>query len=344
MRDRRTAMLESIEFKNFKALRDTTLPLQPLTLIVGPNGSGKSTVFQGIRAFVDNGEVTFDRFASKGSGGETDLDEIFLKTCWSNVLIGESTTRVWSRQGHIIAHQFRSGTHRRLDECLDVVKLLNSVRVFALDPVLLAMPHPLTTNAELSENGAGLAVVLDRLRDNHPERFESLNKQLSRWLPEFDRVLFDTPQQGQRSFRLRLASNGRAIDSKQLSQGTLLAMAILTLAYLPFPPPLVGFEEPDRGIHPRLLRDVKDALERLAYPGKFGEDRDPVQVIATTHSPYFLDLFRDQPECVVVAEKKGVEATFKRLTDIPHYEEILQDSHLGEAWYSGVLGGVPAER
>jgi AAA15 family ATPase/GTPase len=36
-------MLTSITFKNFRVLRDATLPLGPFTLLVGPNGSGKST-------------------------------------------------------------------------------------------------------------------------------------------------------------------------------------------------------------------------------------------------------------------------------------------------------------
>ena len=94
-----------------------------------------------------------------------------------------------------------------------------------------------------------------------------------------------------------------------VSQGTLLALAILTLAYLPDPPPVVGLEEPGRGIHPRLLREVRDAMYRLAYPESCGEDRDPVQVIATTHPPYMVDLFREHPEEIVIANKvEGVYA------------------------------------
>jgi ABC-type Mn2+/Zn2+ transport system ATPase subunit len=42
-------MIESIEFTNFKALRKTTLPLAPFTLLLGPNGSGKSTVLQALQ-------------------------------------------------------------------------------------------------------------------------------------------------------------------------------------------------------------------------------------------------------------------------------------------------------
>src|SRR6266566_5006393 len=100
-----------------------------------------------------------------------------------------------------------------------------------------------------------------------------MNKVLAGWLPEYDRVLFDTPQNGARSFALRTKLGGHAIPAWQLSTGTLLAVALLTLAYLPTPPTIICLEEPDHGIHPRLLRDVKDALSRLAYPEELGENR-----------------------------------------------------------------------
>ncbi|UCC30233.1 MAG: AAA family ATPase, partial [Phycisphaerales bacterium] len=55
-------MIESIHFKNFKVLRDTTLPLGPFTLIVGPNGSGKTTALQALQASEGRGD--FSEFAS----------------------------------------------------------------------------------------------------------------------------------------------------------------------------------------------------------------------------------------------------------------------------------------
>ena len=69
----------------------------------------------------------------------------------------------------------------------------------------------------------------------------------------------------------------------------------------------------------------------------------PVQVIATTHSPYFLDLFKDHPEEIVICEKTGQGVEFKRLSELPHIDEILGDAPLGDAWYTGILGGVPSE-
>lgn len=195
---------------------------------------------------------------------------------------------------------------------------------------------------ELGADGTGLPVVLDRLRDQHPERFEDLNEELGRWIPEFDRVLFETPQQGRRSVALRTREGHHLITAEHLSQGTLIALALLTIAYLPEPPSIVCLEEPDHGLHPRLLRDGRDALYRLAYPEGASEKRQPVQVLATTHNPYFLDLFREHPEEVVIAEKAGLEAKFSRLADRADLEEILGDAPLSEVWYSGVLGGVPA--
>jgi predicted ATPase len=194
---------------------------------------------------------------------------------------------------------------------------------------------------ELLQTGANLAGVLDRLRDQHPEQFELLNEELRRWIPELDRILFETPSPGQRSVALRTREGRHAIKAANLSQGTLIALALLTIAYLPEPPSIVCLEEPDHGLHPRLLRDVRDALYRLAHPEGSNEKRNPVQVIATTHNPYFLDLFREHPEEIVIAEKVGLEAKFSRLSDRKDLEEILGDAPLSEVWYSGVLGGVP---
>ena len=167
----------------------------------------------------------------------------------------------------------------------------------------------------LDVKGGGLSCALDRLRDQWPEQFESLNQELYRWVPEFDRILFEMTGKGQRFFSLRTRIGGYSVPAHYLLGGTLLALTLLTIAYLPDSPALLGLEEPGRGIHPRLLRDVQDAIHRLSFPEISGEQRQPVQVIMTTHSPYMLELFRDQTEEVVVAQRVEDNVKFKRLTD-----------------------------
>jgi predicted ATPase len=242
-------------------------------------------------------------------------------------------------QQHLVGPDVASGP-----DLARMLTQLDGLRLYALDATAIAAPVHLKREMAMGRNGSGLAGVLDRLRDGAPERFEQLNEELGRWLPEFDRVLFETPGEGQRAIQLRMREGHYKINAGDISQGTLLALAILTLAYLPDPPPIVCLEEPGRGIHPRLLRDVRDAMYRLAYPDSAGEDRFPVQVIATTHSPYMLDLFKDHPEEIVIAQKVEGNVKFERLSDRADLEEILQGTHLGDAWYSGVLGGVPTDR
>jgi predicted ATPase len=346
-------MIESIEFTNFKALRKTTLPLSPFTLLLGPNGSGKTTVLQALEsiAAVPAQQAGVQRpppalpglvrasLVSITSDNQNAPVEVKLRLRHKERLI--FATFEWPpNQGIPVGrYQYNDRPGVQQADMEYAQQWLARVQVYVFNLTAIGNPAHVTTGP-LQSNGGGLAAVLDDLRDNHSERWNSLLAEMCRWLPEYKNIEFDKPQQGQKAIVLRTNKGGHRIPARDLSQGTLLALAMLTLAYLPEPPSLIGLEEIDRGLHPRLLRHLQDALYRLSYPESCGETRPPIQVIATTHSPYMLDLYRDHPEEVVLAEKEGLEVKMKRLTDIEHYGDILGDSPLSEVWYSGVLGGV----
>ena len=63
-------MIKAIHFKNYKALRETTLPLGRLTLLIGPNGSGKSTALgamANVRRLLLTGADNHDRARTQRS-------------------------------------------------------------------------------------------------------------------------------------------------------------------------------------------------------------------------------------------------------------------------------------
>lgn len=361
-------MIKFIDFKNFKALRDARLPLSRFTLIVGPNGSGKSSAMQAISMASTPGDIPFSDVATANLQHIADalvsitinwvLDDHSLDSSRKKINHPRLMTPIpsdafdasinlrswWQRKGNVPS---RGGPDTEANFALETIstqeifKKLASFRIFSFDAQALAEAVLLRPKAELAPNGSNLAGVLENLRDSEPERFEALNEELRRWLPEFDRVLFDTPAQGQKALLLRTRAGQHKIKATDLSHGTLFALAFLTITYLPNPPAIMCFEEPERGIHPRLLREIRDAMYRLCYPEEYGDRRSPVQVIATTHSPYLLDLYKDYPEEIVIAHKDEAGIHFERLSEKPDFSEFLQDAPLGEVWYSGVLGGVP---
>ncbi len=77
---------------------------------------------------------------------------------------------------------------------------------------------------------------------------------------------------------------------------------------------------------------MRDIPYRLDYPERAGEKRPPIQGRATPQSPYFLDLFKEHPEEIVIAQKEGIEAHFKTLIEQEDIKKILADAPLGEIW------------
>lgn len=337
MRDVKNPMVREVRFQNFKALRSTKLPLGPFTLIIGPNGSGKSTALQGLQVMARAGNFQYDQLVTAGLPKRSPVE---ITVCWAPPFDGVVSKASWSSDGRVnFTHDV---AQKRPDNLEPLTDALSRINIYSFEGRAISSPVALQPFMGLEQNGVNLPGVLDGLRDREPERFEMVNEELARWIPEFDRILFDTPSKGMRAFRLRTRHSRHAISASDLSQGTLFALAILTLAYLPDPPPIICIEEPDRGIHPRLLRDVRDALYRLSSPTA-SDPREPVQVIATTHSPYFLDLYKDHPDEVVIAHKAKEGVRFESLSERSDLNEILGDIHLSDAWYSGILGGVPAD-
>lgn len=334
--------ITEIEFQNFKSLVKAKLPLERFTLLIGPNGSGKSSVMQALLWLKQPGRYHRSHVITASKRKST--EPLSIAATWQ--FVGEEPWQIQLKAAHqgstadFDVHPL-GGVPRAQDKEAFIRRSISSTGVYSLDPGNIVEGRTLEMKPELGERGHGLAGILDWLRDHHPERFDSLNDEFGRWLPEYDKVLFELVGPTQRAFMLRTREGWNAIPAEHLSQGTVIALTLLTIAYLPQPPAIIGLEEPDRGVHPRLLRDVRDAIYRLAYPEAFGEQREPVQVIATTHSPYLLDLFSEHPKEIVIAHKQGEGAQFKRLSDIEHLDEILSDAHLSDIWYTGVLGGVP---
>jgi len=334
-------MIAAVRFKNFKALRATAVQLAPFNLVLGPNGSGKTSLIQALlrlrtlAGLPSGSPAELPAATSSAPEIEFSFDEPYRDIritlgCSAdelvcNLLVIDAPPEAEARRAELAAK-------------------LRSIRAYLFDHYAMAMPAKAADGAELTSNGGNVAAVLASWQERQPAAFAALQAEFVRMMPEFSALELRPRDGGLVELGARLvAEGGHFVAADSLSQGTLYQLAVLTLAFTPNPPAVVCLEEVDRGLHPRSFREVRDLLYRLSYPHDTGMARAPVQVIATTHSPYFLDQFREYPEEVVLASKHGAEATFERLSDRTDLLDLMKETHLGDLWYSGILGGVPGE-
>ena len=142
--------------------------------------------------------------------------------------------------------------------------------------------------------GEGLAAYLNTLQALEPRQFRAVEKALHTMLPNIDGIEIDVSDIGE--VELRLRENGVAIPSRVLSEGTLRLLGLLALPGAGDAPSLVGFEEPENGVHPSRIELIAEFLNTRCRIGA-------TQYIVTTHSPTLLDIIPD--ESLFVAQRNG---------------------------------------
>lgn len=339
-------MIAAVQFNNFKALRAAAVQLGPFNLFIGPSGSGKTSLIQALLRLRSLAALPVisraELLAQQGDGPQIEFrfiapyDAIVVTMgCNSDQLVCNllAVERPATDEGDRLWSELR--------------ERLRGVRAFLFDHYAMALPAKCVDGAGLTSNAGNLAAVLYARREQAPRAFAHLVGDFCRILPEFSALDFRLVGDAHVELLARLADGSEVLPAETLSQGTLYLLAVLCLAHDPHPPSIVCLEEADRGVHPRMLREVRDALYRLSHPLTDDETgkptRAPVQVITTTHSPYMLDLFRDHPEEVVLANKHGNTATFERLSERADLMALMGEASLGDLWYSGILGGIPGE-
>ena len=145
--------------------------------------------------------------------------------------------------------------------------------------------NPVKETRHIGLMGEDLAAFLNTLRALEPRQFEAVEKALHMLMPQLDGIEVEVSDLGEAELRLR--GGGIAIPARVLSEGTLRMLGLLALAGVKTPPALVGFEEPENGIHPRRIELIAELLKTRAGLGQ-------TQYIVTTHSPLLPDRMPDE--------------------------------------------------
>jgi predicted ATPase len=199
------------------------------------------------------------------------------------------------------------------------VTFLRGAVVLRLSPTALAESASLKTRIRgpvLDEEGRRLPALLTLM--SRPERQRLIDHLHGVLGDEYTGVgVRATGDEGRIFVNEHMRSRGGRktyeLPSQILSEGTRRLVAIYALLSLDSPPGLIAIEEIENGLDPWTLRHVLAALREAAGRG--------VQVLLTTHSPFFLDHVK--PSEITYVSRKDGDSTYmsiKSRTDLAKYE------------------------
>lgn len=392
---KRKVFLEKVRIKNFLSLRNVTLPLKPLTVLVGPNASGKSNVLNALSLlswmmidentppieFIqdslwagETNHITFQlqfkaedvltvydlvlkpevdkllfseelsvndvkiisipngKFKGTGEDDKNEATNASYKLTLGSTEVCEENTIIGGILKEFIGawelYDFQPGRMRSLPEGLEQDKLLEPLKSAdeesAQGELLRYLKH--------SDIGSVFSALSDKMAEalnmmfhltlwntllswyeSAPERFNSVSESLA--TSTNIRIGYHSVDGKQRLCLLEGYKN--PIPMERASEGTLRLIAYYILLNQPELPPLIAIEEPERNLHPGVLKEIAYVLERIA---------ERTQVIITTHSSQLLDTFSSKS----LSDSLGVLLLHNRPglgTEVINVEEIRKDQN-----------------
>jgi predicted ATPase len=216
----------------------------------------------------------------------------------------------------------------------------------------LAEPSvPMDITPTVEYDGFGLASAIANLKNAEPDRFEILEDSLKGLLPFVQRirvqkkkiekieqriitvdgksVSYDAPQSLVADELVLDLRGAESLPAHALSEGTLLALGLLTVLVSPSCPNMILLDDIEQGLHPKAQRDIVRLIRNITENSK----HPFLQIVMTTHSPYIIDelgasdiwLLNDVPQGTIYAS---------RLLSHPDSEKALQVLTTGELWSS----------
>lgn len=178
----------------------------------------------------------------------------------------------------------------------------------------------------LSTTGDNLPNVIQYLKEQHEDRLQLILKKLTQRVPRLEKVDAEVMPDGRLLLQVKDAPFEKPVMAKFASDGTLKMLAYLTLLHDPDPPQLIGIEEPENQLHPRLLPELAEECRGAASMS---------QLMVTTHSPFFVNALRPAEAWVLYRSEEGFTQV-RRASDMRGINEFMAEGALlGQLWMEG---------
>lgn len=369
-------MLKRLRVHGFRTLVDTTVNFEPLTIMLGKNGAGKTTildVLQIIGKFARGGpdrafgpapwSLSWQRTKGFGYIKSVDFELDLLDPIDSREY--RYLLRLDENRGQLVVEEERltdlgtgkpiasltkkgtkSGTILNPDgapapEVARVASLLSAFESYELNPSVIERGND-PKHDYVSRDGYGVAGFLANLKDNNPDKFEQLESQFRGFRPETEAIKINSNGADLFWSLADKEIEGFDLPSVHISWGDRQLLGMLCVLYDTKPGATIALEEIDRGFHSSRYEQVISLLTEAAYKGLEGPN-SLFQVVATTHSPSFVNKISDR-----LSEIRLINRAPSGNTRVSSFAEALKvatgtdelDQPAGEVWEMGILEEV----
>jgi predicted ATPase len=362
--------IRSVSIEGFRSLAKIEhLELPQLTVLIGANGAGKSNFirFFDLLGWMLRGQ-NLQEFILRQGGGDDQLFMGARKTNAIKAEISIETNLGFNEYRFTLAHLSVTDMFMVVDEAYrySAKKYASEAKWSELpgpgreaaisgrtDPTALAVVgllkrcatyqfHDTSANAFIKQawdcddvawlrsDGANLAPILMRLKEQDIQRYKFIVMQIMRVLPSFADFELQ-PAFGKVLLRWRGKYSDKTFGPHLTSDGSLRLFCLITLLNLPgeMLPDVLFFDEPELGLHPHAITLIAALLKKLA---------DERQVFIATQSPFMVDCF--ELENIIVANVKDGATSLKNLPR-EQYQEWLDDEYLlSDIWLKDIVGGA----
>jgi AAA15 family ATPase/GTPase len=359
-------MLEKVGFKNFLALRDVELTLEPFTVIVGPNASGKSSILEGIQriTWLNEAPVDFLGVGLRQSSQETILQKMQILESKNIQKEPISVSYKWKSKDYVRINFDRSRfscsisiTNTSVKSGIDVRLAFEGIKpkpisqsrkiVFSKNEAAEAS-YSENLKPFLEETGAGLATVCSYLQSVKPEKFTWIQQQMQLIIPNLQKFRIEPAKVDAKDWfnvvdkeeNLRHITQRRSGTGQQLifdfENASDIAVEFVSEGTLFALTVLVAIASSE-GETVLLIDDLERGLHPSAVREMIKALREiqkitpDLQIIATSHSPYILDKLEPK-EVRVVAFDPEIGTMVASLEEYPNFEKWREAMTPGEFW------------
>lgn len=362
-------MIEQVLIKNYKSIKDLSLSLNRLNVLIGSNGAGKSnfiSFFELTKAIyeqrlgsytlskggIDNllrqgrkispsiqGLIDFDNTnafffeikpAQSSKGYIEKTGDYFNNLCLQKKDYSDWNKTVWDS-----AVEESSLKDNKKWRATYLQKYLSSFTVYHFHDTSSNSPMrgdcPINDNEYLRDNGSNLAAYLYSLMQNDEKTFRLIEGVIRSIAPYFKGFRLRPDAINKERIRLEWEERNTDmyLDGYSFSDGTLRFIALTTLLMQPQMPEVIIIDEPELGLHPAAINKLAELVRQASLKS---------QIILSTQSASLVNCF--EVDDIIVVDRADNQSIFRHLEReelekwMDNYEWSISD-----LWEKNMIGG-----